>query len=105
MAQEEVAITLAGVNDRRRVTLTASAIFSRRNIGCHGRLLKKRRQFQERVPDSPCQRNADDEPVNEKLAPVSSGLDLVSHNILLRFSILSVEIITLVHRAHGKIAD
>jgi hypothetical protein len=69
------------------------------------RLLEKRRQLQERGPDSPRQWNADDEPVNEKFEPVSGGLDLVSHNILLRFSILSVNIITLVHWAHGKIAD
>ena len=69
------------------------------------RLLKMRRQFQERGPDSPRQWNADDEPVNEKFEPISGGLDLVSHNILLRFSILSVNIITLVHWAHGKIAD
>jgi hypothetical protein len=69
------------------------------------RLLKKRRQLQERGPDSPRKWNADDEPVNEKFELVSGGLDLVSHNILLRFSILSVNIITLVHWAHGKIAD
>ena len=68
-------------------------------------LLKKRRQFQKRVPDSPRQRNADDEPVNEKFKAVSSGLDLVSHNSLLAFPILSVNIITLVHWTHRKIAD
>ena len=33
------------------------------------RLLEKRRQFQERGPDSPRQWNADDEPVKEKFEP------------------------------------
>lgn len=43
------------------------------------RLLEKRRQFQERGPDSPRQRNADDEPVNEKFEPVVSRLISLSH--------------------------
>src|SRR5262245_5926825 len=45
-------------------------------------LFKKRRQFQERIPNSPCQGNADDEPIDKKLAPVSGRLRLVSHNVL-----------------------
>jgi hypothetical protein len=43
------------------------------------RLLKKRRQFQKRVPDSPRQWNADDEPVNEKFEPVIGRLIALSH--------------------------
>jgi hypothetical protein len=92
----------------RRCSLASSWVLlnrSRKFVERLGKLLKKRRQFQERVPDSPRQWNADDEPVNENFETVSSGLDLVSHNILLPFSILSVNIITLVHWAHGKIAD
>jgi hypothetical protein len=73
--------------------------------GSANALLQKRRQFQKRGPDSPRQRNANNEPVNEKLAKVSSGFGLVSHVTLLRFSILSVNIIPLVHWTHGQIAD
>lgn len=43
------------------------------------RLLKKRRQFQKRVPDSPRQWNADDEPVDEKFEPVIGRLIALSH--------------------------
>ena len=43
------------------------------------RLLKKRRQFQKRIPDSPRQWNADDEPVNEKFEPVIGRLIALSH--------------------------
>jgi hypothetical protein len=42
-------------------------------------LLKKRGQFQERVPDSPRKWNADDEPVNEKFEPVTGRLISLSH--------------------------
>jgi hypothetical protein len=44
-----------------------------------GKLLKKCRQFQERVPDSPSQWNAHDEPVNEKFEPVIGRLISLSH--------------------------
>ena len=53
-------------------------IVERRRFG-ELRLLKKRRQFQKRVPDSPRQRNADDEPVNEKFEPVIGRLIALSH--------------------------
>ena len=69
------------------------------------RLLKKCRQFQQRGPDSPGQWNADDKPVKEKFAPVSGGLGLVRHTIGLRFPFLLVNIVTLIHRTHGKVAN
>jgi hypothetical protein len=43
------------------------------------RLLKKRRQFQKRVPDSPRQWNANNEPVNEKFEPVIGRSIALSH--------------------------
>ena len=69
-------------------------------------LLKERRQFQERVPDSPRQWNADDEPVNEKFEPVIGRLISLSHGKRFSWlSILSVKVITLIHRAHRKVAN
>ena len=43
------------------------------------RLLKKRRQFQERSPNSPCQWNAHDKPVNQKFERIAAGLVSLSH--------------------------
>jgi hypothetical protein len=42
-------------------------------------LFEKRRQFQEGRPNAPCKWNADDEPVNQQLEPVSSGVGMVGH--------------------------
>ena len=69
-------------------------------------LLKERRQFQERVPDSPRQWNADDEPVNEKFEPVIGRLISLSHGKRFSWlSILSVKVIALIHWTDRKVAN
>ena len=70
-----------------------------------GELFKKRRQFQERVPDSPRQWNADDEPVNEKFEPVIGRLIAQAWKTFSWLSILSAKVIALIHWTDRKVAN